>query len=260
MCAVWISEESYASTKLTMKFNNTALSSGTGFFWWHDSQTYLVTTWHNVTGRNAITGKCLHQNSGLPNRIDSSVICRAGKRGDELIRKEISIKWELGEESQWLQHPKSGEIDVVMYPLETSIDWMTVPINENSLMGVITEVSNEVFLLGFPLGIDVGGTPIWKRGTLASEPEMDVDGLPKLLVDTASNIGMSGSPVIIKQSFGAPSPRGVLTVAGQINVQLVGVYSGRIKPNGDLDAQLGIVWKASVLEEIVRSGLKLTPE
>ena len=260
MCAVWISDESYASTKLTMKFNDTAISTATGFFWWHDSQTYLVTNWHNVAGRNAITDECLNENLAVPNRIDSSVICRAGKRGDELIRKEISIKWELGEESQWLQHPKSGQIDVVMCPIKTSVDLRLVSIDENFRRGIITEVSDEVFLLGFPLGIDVGGTPIWKRGTLASEPEMDVEGLPILLVDTASNIGMSGSPVIIKQSFGGSSPRGVITVAGLTNVQLVGVYSGRFKSNGDLDAQLGVVWKASVLEEIVRSGHKLTPE
>ena len=258
MRTVSFSIESLASIKLVMKYDDTVTSTATGFFWRHDSQLFLVTNRHNVTGRNTETGKCIDKTLAVPNQIVGSAICRGGYRGNKSpIREEISIKWELGKESKWLQHPKLNLVDVVMWPLNSSKNQILVPINENSQGNFILEVSNEVFLLGYPLGIDVEGTPIWKRGTLASEPEMDVDGLPKLLVDTASNKGMSGSPVINKRYIGRPP----LVFRGtDPHVQLVGVYSGRTQRNGNLDAQLGDVWKASVLEEIVKSGVKYSPE
>ena len=62
------------------------------------------------------------------------------------------------------------------------------------------KVADEVFILGFPYKIgNASQIPIWKRGSVASEPELDCDNLPKLFVDTASRPGMSGSPVIYKR-------------------------------------------------------------
>ena len=34
----------------------------------------------------------------------------------------------------------------------------------------------------------------------------------------------------------------------------LGVYSGRLSSKDEFEAQLGIVWRASVIEEIIRSG------
>ena len=54
-----------------------------------------------------------------------------------------------------------------------------------------------MFVLGYPKGISGGrGFPIWKRASIATEPDIQHDGLPKLLVDTATREGMSGAPVV----------------------------------------------------------------
>jgi hypothetical protein len=59
-----------------------------------------------------------------------------------------------------------------------------------------------VFILGFPKGISQGAFPIWKRGSIATEPLYGVttiwakSGAPVILVDALTNDGMSGSPVL----------------------------------------------------------------
>jgi hypothetical protein len=112
------------------------------------------------------------------------------------------------------------------------------------------QVSFDVFILGYPLNISGGGSfPIWKRGTIASEPSRDIDTHPKLIVDTASRPGMSGA-IVIAQNSGQVLrniPGGVQMVSAAR--QILGVYSGRVD---DLaEAQLGIVWKWDAVLQII---------
>jgi hypothetical protein len=59
--------------------------------------------------------------------------------------------------------------------------------------------SQEVFVVGFPFGMIANApAPIWKRGSIALDPTFDPEGLPKMLVDTATRPGMSGSVVIAR--------------------------------------------------------------
>jgi len=49
----------------------------------------------------------------------------------------------------------------------------------------------DAFVLGYPLGISGGAKfPIWKRASIASEPDIDVDSLPKIVIDTATREGI----------------------------------------------------------------------
>jgi hypothetical protein len=133
------------------------------------------------------------------------------------------------------------------------------PVNKvGDLVDFEVMVGDDVFVLGFPLGLHGGGPfPIWKRASIASEPEIDLDGLPKLLIDTATRKGMSGSPVIAVRR-GLTNPRGTsgfsdATIIGMAETFL-GIYSGRVDDD-PLGAQIGIVWKASVVEEIISAGV-----
>jgi hypothetical protein len=113
-----------------------------------------------------------------------------------------------------------------------------------------------VYVLGYPYDINGGKElPIWKRGSIATEPSINIDNLPKILIDTATRPGMSGSPVIYRRS-------GIIykddsmelskdTIIGTIS-GFLGVYSGRINAKDTLEAQLGIVWKEEVIEEILK--------
>lgn len=73
-----------------------------------------------------------------------------------------------------------------------------------------------------------------------------------MLIDTATRAGLSGSPVIMQRVGIHGGTGGVLsadTIFGRIR-NFVGIYSGRIGDD-ELKAQLGIVWKARVISEIV---------
>ena len=129
------------------------------------------------------------------------------------------------------------------------------PINEIQQPRPTTQISDDVFLIGYPLGISVHQLPIWKRATVASEIQIDIDNLPKFYVDTASAKGMSGSPAI-RRSMGGTTEDGSMMSNGMPMTKLLGVYSGRVSPKGDASAQIGIVWKAKVIDEIINGNAR----
>jgi hypothetical protein len=76
-----------------------------------------------------------------------------------------------------------------------------------------------------------------------------MDQLPKILIDTATRSGMSGSPVLVihrglHRERSAPDRWSVGTAKA-----FAGVYSSRVGDSTGL--QLGTVWKASVIDEII---------
>jgi hypothetical protein len=102
--------------------------------------------------------------------------------------------------------------------------------------------------LDFHLALPLKGTAIWVRGTIASEPGIDYDDLPRFLVDARTRVGQSGSPVI-RVSVDGLTPTvdwGVAIYNGPV-MRLVGVYSGRINQESDL----GYVWRVGVINDIL---------
>jgi hypothetical protein len=117
---------------------------------------------------------------------------------------------------------------------------------------MLVYVGNDAFILGFPFNINVSTLPIWKRASIASEPGAVVDELlPCFYVDTASRPGMSGSPVILRSWGGYHTDEGGLVMTPDPATRLIGVYSGRIGAQDELQAQLGIVWRIEVVDEII---------
>src|SRR3546814_5739681 len=54
----------------------------------------------------------------------------------------------------------------------------------------------DVFAIGFAQGVSMFNVfPIWKRGTIASDPDLPVEGHPKFYVDMPGRGGLSGAPV-----------------------------------------------------------------
>lgn len=247
---------SFTSIPIAMYFSETKqkLASATGFIYKRNQKLYLITNWHNVVGKNPLTGEYLSKHCGIPDVIVLTL----------LKSKPPKIEWEnyplnLYDESKnsdWLIHPLHGEkIDVVAIELEFDENFGGVfkPLNNIHFDDYKAEIADDIFILGFPFELSGGGYfPIWKRGSIASEPDIDYDGLPKLLVDTASRKGMSGSPVIYRRTGIHGTEKGEFTEDTSIGTiqGFVGVYSGRIGIS-ELDAQLGIVWKKEVIDQII---------
>jgi hypothetical protein len=106
-----------------------------------------------------------------------------------------------------------------------------------------------VSIIGFPLGnIGEGGLAVCKTGSIASEIDVDWNGLPRFLIDARTKGGMSGSPVIAVRHGSYVNSGGGLVLGGGSNMNFLGIYSGRMKD--DLD--LGIVWKSDKFFELIQ--------
>ena len=247
---------SLCTLKVLLNFNETELAIGTGFIYSYNSKFYLITNWHNVTGRNPNTQACLSKNhAGFPNKIFFKL--RSKENGGNFYSTEINL-YDDDEHTlpNWLIHPIHKEkVDVIAIelPFEEAIDDVLIQsLNQfiDFKYNLKANVADDVFVIGYPQGLDSDFIlPIWKKGSIASEPDVNINELPKILIDTITREGMSGSPVVFRQH----SPVTTVGIIGSI-YGFQGVYSGRI---GDKDSvQLGYVWKKEVIEEIIEGGTK----
>ncbi len=244
---------SVAAIPIEMFFNSTNLSLGTAFVWAEGEQLFLITNWHNVSGKDPISGKHLSKTAAEPNRL-KVWFNQKNQLGDK-VAKFIPILDPDGR-PLWLMHPTHGSgIDVVAIQLkENYTDVEPYPINAMPNDDLAVHVGMDVFVLGYPFGIPPGGFPVWKRGSIASEPQLSPAAQLHISIDTASRPGMSGSPVI-RRSWGTHMMAGDSIITGPLTAtKFVGVYSGRIASTDPLDAQLGLTWPVSFVPEIVLGG------
>lgn len=243
-----IRRPSVASLLLIQRANGQDLGSATGFVVERTGTPYLITNWHVVSGRDPRTGANLHPSGAWPDQL---VVAQnvAGKLGNwELKPEDLN---DADGNSRWLEHPVHGrKVDVVALPLEntTGVDLHSYdPWAEG--LDVALGVSRGLSIIGFPFGLTGGGAfGIWVQGTIATEPEIDFEGLPSFLIDSRTRQGQSGSPVIFYSDGGmVPMADGSTAITGGEVTKLMGVYSGRINAQSDL----GIVWKASVIADIL---------
>lgn len=239
---------SVASLLLIARANGNDLSTATGFVVQRDDCSYLITNWHVVAGRSPVTNANLHPSGAWP---DELVIVHnaVGQLGQWVPRTEPLH--DSNSHPRWLEHPVHGRrVDVVALPLSetTGVELHSYDpweAGQDFALGVSTGLS----IVGFPFGLTGGGAfGIWVQGTIATEPEVDFDGVPCFLIDSRTRQGQSGSPVLFYARGGmVPMADGSTAMfAGEVR-KLMGVYSGRINDQSDL----GIVWKASVVPEIV---------
>lgn len=244
---------------------DTQLAIGTGFMYEHNGELFLVTNGHNVTRMNPESCKRITTNTEFPIAISTMAKVQVKDEPSKIGIREFEIPLYDDKEFKkpnWYVHPKFGYlVDVIAIRVSH-----TNRIPEHVVIHPINsyewdqqyrpEIGDDVFILGYPFNLQgVAETPIWKRGTIATEPTFDVNKLPQFYVDTASRSGMSGSPVIMRRTgihgldMENPSENALF---GRIQ-NFLGVYSGRIGADDEFKAQLGIVWKSKVIEEIIYS-------
>lgn len=252
-----IDRVSYCAIPIKLIFSQTNLiiSTATSFFYKYNSKVYLITNWHNVTGINPITKEFLNDYSCQP---DTLQFVWLAQKQPFIKRNRYNKKLYFDEEMtqpRWFIHPDKGNnVDVIA--LEIDIDGKEInAINDQDFDDFKATVADDVYILWFPYNLKgAGNFPLWKKWTIATEPDFSIDGLPKMLIDTASRPWMSGSPVIYRR-------RGIhnLWEDGMMKddsiiweIQgFVWIYSGRILWDTMLEAQLGIVRKKEVIEEII---------
>ena len=247
MNSVKIAKPSIQSLLIEMRYCGQALSTGSGFLVETARGLHLVTNRHNVTGRHQETGKPLSPTGGLPNEI--RVFHNTANRLGSWTGKIEPLY--LNGTPRWVEHPVGKEkYDFVALPLsdlEGIADYPYDPLNpgENIMCGPADTVS----VIGFPFGLSTGGAlAIWATGFVASEPFLPED--PTFFVDCRSRPGQSGSAVVAYKSGGmvAMNDGSSAAFGGPVS-RFLGIYSGRVNERSDL----GIVWKATALAELVTS-------
>ena len=237
--------------------NHDSIAHFSGFFYERSGELYIITNWHNLSGINPETGRYLGTFTPSHLRVYFKCFKRKDDGGGELqgYNAEVCL-YERGSKPLWLEHPQGEKIDVVALKIDPSwSDFRLYPLNHIDFeQRWNPSIADDCYIVGYPEGIKAAANmPIWKRASIASEPSVEQDGLPMIFIDTIGNQGLSGSPVIACSSgiFNPTASVGISsdTIIGSWR-NFLGVYSGRIGDSG-VSFQLGRVWKARVIEEIL---------
>lgn len=245
-----IAQPSVQSLFIRMSFNDELLATGTAFVVHSkNGDPYLITNLHNFTGRNPSTGKPLSKNCAIPNKI--TIV--HNRKSDLGAWIEVTQPLLLDETPLWIEHPVLADrADFAALKLTNVRRVALYPYDLDDLgPDILLGPADPVSVIGFPFGLTASGHfGIWATGFLASEPSIDYNDLPIQLIDCRTRQGQSGSPVVAYRSGGTVAMRnGSNSVFGGPVCRFVGIYSGRVNAESDL----GMVWKASAIAELVRT-------
>jgi hypothetical protein len=236
--------------------NGQPMKSATGFVWKDGNQHYLITNWHVVTGRNAATGEL--ETQARPEMLRALFNIRVGDFGKQ--QYDITIR-DQNHHPLWLVYPSRGRsVDIVAIPLpmtgtEPMMDMY--PINTLLSKTLKIKIGMDVFILGYPFGAEPPAFPVWKRGSIASVPDLVMMTTGYYLVDTASRPGMSGAPVILRSWTNDFAEGSIRAINDEPATNLIGVYSGRLHADKS-EAQIGMVWHHSYIHNIIAGGMRDT--
>lgn len=279
---------SQAPFKISMHDIGGQIAVGTAFHYQHNGQRFIVTNWHNITGRNFFSGRNLNELARVPAWIevhtaiwqspaaDSARIFRIASR-----RVEIYHDPEAQIDHLWLEHPQLGGqgCDIVAIPdskPDQEPEFMHNSVNLISNTRIPILPGELAFVIGYPRGLHTGfGLPIWKSTFIASEPHFNVDvaekNLPAFFLDGYTREGMSGSPVFARyrgmwdtkdpyKPVNTDEPgfwnRDDVAIFGAEATEFIGIYSGRI-PEKEGEAALGLCWRKDAIEQVCSAYFQL---
>jgi hypothetical protein len=248
---------SFSTTKIDILFNDTKLADATGFIYNYSEKYYLVTNWHNVTGKHSTTGVLLDtKNAGVPNKIKIYI------RGFKIVKETNTVETrnciiDLYKDNMpiWYEHQKGSLVDVIAIDLEIKDpEYHIFSVNTDRYNNI--SAGNRIVAVGYPEKVSgVNHLPIYKGGIIATDINTDIEELPQLYIDILGSPGMSGSPVFacIEGNYiheGKENKVENMGFAISTVEQFIGCYSGRLGKK-NIGAQLGRVWKEEAIVRII---------
>ena len=254
----------YTPVRIETRYPGGATGAGTSFVFRDksshpDHQLFLVSNKHVVEGAtDAIMYFTERDDSGQP------------KLGEPFFLRNDMF------DIQWHGHPDS-EVDVCVMPLSWQLSMMQRA-GKAAFLNAISEddvadldilrnldVTSPVLFVGFPNGMydEKHYLPIFRRGYVATAPDLDFNGAPIFLIDASVFPGSSGSPVFtVGDSLIGGTP--ALKLLGIIAAVYTQPAEGRISwrptpanqipvPSIDQMIDLGIVFKSRCIQETIDS-------
>lgn len=254
---ITVDQFSLTSIRLTMMRDDMELAVGSGMLWKNGDKRAIVTAWHNLTGVHFETRKSLSAMGARPNKLKATFLTGAGGTVVNLIADLRTAT----DACTWYVHRHGSEkvdLAVLPIPLEFPKTSINLCANELAEASIAINVGSELSIVGYPMGIERMGLPIWKRATLAIEPMaiFDDDTNRFAIVDSATRQGLSGAPVYARREGMALSADGKMTFATSSSTRIFGIYTGRLAHSDALDAQLGIVWPIQYVREMFENGIQ----
>ncbi|WP_313065150.1 hypothetical protein [Achromobacter animicus] len=284
-----MSHVSNAVVHLTMRFQDNCLANGTGVLYRRGNEYFIVTAWHNLTGRHPDTlGLLDADTAGVPDNLLIHVALEVENFGSTRLPIKVPLFDE--EHALFLVHRQNfPRVDVAVIPFDpTQPQMVDTQTTAGRLQGGLVlntgtgehrqrivaiqdfmppsdvcdewlrsvEVTDELFIPGYPQNLhDYTGQPVWKRATVASSVQFGWNKQPLFLVDTASKSGMSGSPVISYSPNGRINLGSTTYHHGGRTAIFGGIYTGRLGITTKEDPQVGTVWHPKVVDEIIDNGV-----
>lgn len=260
-------------------------SHATGFFIRAKGAILLVTNWHVVSGLNPVDPT--KAGSPPPQYLKVTVISRRRSVA------ELSVPlYDDQMRPRWYEHPMRHAVDLALIDLPEALgehfNFVDIHSVEDA-SDIAVAVAKDVFILGYPFSkAELEGEfgqnapyylPIWKRGSIATEPAVPLGGRV-LLIDSLSRAGMSGAPVLVSedhQMMRAKNAQGnefiKAVLAGDTSAlrqfdrnniedayvkqfKLLGVYSGTIGSTKMGEVALGKCWTTQALTEAVNDAVQ----
>lgn len=258
-CYSQITDELSLSSCFVLQVNskNIPIKVASGFFIKVDSTTFFITNNHVISGEFAKQEHFRDTKKPIP--VDSTTnYIRIRTYGDKLNTGFLfNLYLFNGKDSasilMW-EDPinKKGLMDVIAIPLADSLKKYLgvtkILTPSNILPDLKISPSSELFIVGFPAPYGQNERefyPIWKKGTIASEPDL---GEVYYWVDALTMGGMSGSPVFYRnQYYQTKSGNSIMQVGGTPTF-LLGIYSAQ-----NYGLNLGKVWKLDKVVEQLKS-------
>ena len=264
------------------------ISTGSAFLFEFETELFLITNWHIVSGKHFISSELLLRGR-CPTHLTAKLFFDdpnpSGEQPTTFGICPHTIPLYRDDKPVWFEHPNLGHLcDAVALPFDRPsicTEDMHTPANRISRIRIPVLPGCTVFIIGFPSSISVGpGLPLWKSGYIASEPHFDVTiggkpweygglrggtRLPAFFIDSQTREGMSGSPVFANyvgnwdsaDPYGKWNPRAPGfsnrkdVFLGTQAKEFVGCYSGRIGSREE-GAALGLCWRKDQIEDICR--------
>ena len=237
------------------------LSTGTGVILTNsDASKSLVTAWHNFSGLHHQTRqwlskatKCSPTHVRIRNHYQS-------KQGKGFNSQRISLYKQSGE-PVWVVHPRKRNFyDIAAIRLKanasSSFRYPALEYFQEDMFPHL-KARFDALVAGYPTNDFANQLlPIWKTASIASTPQIPIEGQPKFLIDSATRSGMSGAPVFLHDRSQAMKYGDDKThfIQWSGKLRLIGIYTGRIHTadkSGTSD--LGFVWWDNVVKEVSSS-------
>jgi hypothetical protein len=104
---------------LSIQYREYLLSTGSCFFWGFEGRTFLLTNWHNLAGRNPLTGNLMSETGAIPDRVRFMAYKPMSDLDDQgyFQLEYLPVEVELYERDltgpKWFEHPSLGRaVDV----------------------------------------------------------------------------------------------------------------------------------------------------